>query len=393
MKLLPLFLLLSFSVLAQDEVSRFVPAHTDDITCLTYSPDGKFIVSGGWDNTVSINRSEGDFENVQNLKEYKGAIKSLAFSRDGYKLIVGGQDGRLSMYNFNKQKPTPASRDTSLLINESQINKLIYGPGMRTVFSAGDDGRFLMYDLSKEMVKVIATNRPISAASVSIDRRNYFIANEGNATIYKYDVFGNIIKKFEGHKGDITDMAVTVDRKHLITSSEDKTVKVWDIVNGKLKTTFHNHEWAVTDIDVDLFGKYLVSCGLDGTVNIYNLKSSKLVWTKTYTNKKIQAITLSPDLTTLAVAVHSDDINATGYYLEDTKLKARKVKLPKQYVVVKKPKVVVASTSSASPSSNKGKSTEDSTSNTENKTPKPKKPEKEVVEWEDQILIKIEDDE
>tara|TARA_Y100000385_G_scaffold149122_1_gene154670 strand:+ start:787 stop:1974 length:1188 start_codon:yes stop_codon:yes gene_type:complete len=384
------FFCLTFTTNAQSDQLEYQAHHKDDITVIEYSPDGRYIVSGSWDESIIIQRNDSTHEVVQQIKDNRGAIRSISFSRDGYHMITGGQDGKLNIYHFNDSFFSIATLDTTLIINQSQINKLIYGPGMRTIFSAGDDGRFIAYDIAKDRVIPIKTSRPISAASVAIDRMSYLIAHEKRAEIIQYDIMGRKIKSFLGHTDQITDILVTIDRKHIISSSEDKTVRIWEIRSGKELFAFKDHRWTVTDIATDPHGKYLVSGSLDGTVHLYHLKDRELIKTFNLEDHKINALAFSPNNTNIAVAAQKDESSdSAGYFLLETNLKHRAVKLPKRYKVKKQPK----KKKSTSPSINKrssGISREINSSKKDlnsNKT-KPKSNEK-VIKKTDQIEIRI----
>lgn len=41
-----------------------------------------------------------------------------------------------------------------------------------------------------------------------------------------------IVRKFEGHKRQITDLAISADSRWLVTCSVDRSCKVWDIPTG-----------------------------------------------------------------------------------------------------------------------------------------------------------------
>jgi len=325
-----LFLFISTGVFAQVDSFPYFSNHTNEITNIVFSPDDKYILTASWDETIVIHRNDSSCDTVQVLRDFKGAVKTLAFSRDGYKLIAGGQDGKLTIYTFSDSFFILANLDAQLLLNNAEIEKLIYGPGMRIIFSAGSDGRFIIYDLVKEKPMILKGNRPICAAAVAIDRMSYFIANDGSPLIQQFDIFGKLLNTFEGHSNDITDLLVTVDRKYLISSSKDKTIKIWDIANAKVSHTFSDHSWSVTDIDMDPFGLYLVSGSLDGTVHLYDLKERTKLSSYDLTGFKVNAVALSPSNTTIAAAAQPTSItNPAGFFTIPTGLKPRKVVLPK----------------------------------------------------------------
>lgn len=374
----------------------YVDKHSDDISCIIFSPDNNYIVSGGWDGQIIAYKNDSAYEVEATLKEFVGAVNSIDFSRDGYKMIAGGQEGKLDIYHFNDYVSFDLiDLDTSLSINRGQINKLIYGPGMRTVFSAGDNGSFMTYDLTKKKVIPLETKRPISAAAVAIDRRSFFIANEGDPTIKQFNIFGKEIRSFTGHTNDITDLITTPNRKYLISASRDRTVRIWNILTSKVENTLTNHTWFVTDMDTDPFGKYLVTCGLDGKINLYEVERGKLLKDETLPKNKCNAIALSPDLTKIAVATHMDNqTDKSGFFIIPTGLAPRKVKTAKRFIADKQERAYYeAHYKDEMEEEVEAVEKKKTPTNTKTKNPKPKKvvPKEQVLEKTDQLEIRRDD--
>jgi WD40 repeat protein len=219
-------MLLQSRAYAQNMNWEYEANHQDDITTIVFSPDAKYIITGSWDESIIIQKNDSTREIIQQIHKNRGAVKSIAFSRDGYHMLTGGQDGKLNVFEFDGLKSKPVSLDTTYDVNACQINQLLYGPSMRSIYSAGDDGRFIVIDLIRDRIIPIKTTRPISAAAIAIDQMSYFIAHENKTEIQQLDVMGRKIRSFNGHQDQITDIEVSVDRKHLITSSKDKTVRL-----------------------------------------------------------------------------------------------------------------------------------------------------------------------
>jgi WD40 repeat protein len=330
------FFLLALGAQAQEDSIPYIAHHTDDIVSITYSPDSKFIVSAGWDESVVIQKNDSSAEVVQVLTDFKGAVNSVTFSRDGNKLLAGGQDGNIRVYTVNSEYFDVATKDTTLQLNNAPINRLIYGPGLRTIFSADNAGKFITYDLAKKKVIPIRGTVPITAAAVSIDRMSIFIAVESSSVINQFDPFGKLVRVFEGHTNDITDLLTTVDRKYVISSSKDKSIRVWEIATGKEVAKLENHTWTITDIDVDPFGTYLVSGGLDGVVNVYDLKTYALLRTQTFSGYKVNAVALAPNYSTIAIAASQNGItNPAGFFMMNTYLPRRLSTTEKQALAIK----------------------------------------------------------
>lgn len=62
--------------------------HSDSVSCVAYSPDGQYIVSGGKDQKILLWNAQGEF--VHELATYPGTVATVAFSADSSKLLVAG---------------------------------------------------------------------------------------------------------------------------------------------------------------------------------------------------------------------------------------------------------------------------------------------------------------
>lgn len=386
-------LFLAIRAVAQQDSIPYIAHHTDDVIAIAYSPDSKFIVSAGWDESVIIQKNDSNAEVVQILPDFKGAVNTISFSRDGKNLIAGGQDGNIISYEIEAENFEIATRDTAFQLSNAPINKLIYGPGMRTVFCADNTGTFITYDLVKNKIIPIKGTSPITAAAVSVDRMSIFICYEGNTSITQFDPFGKLLKVYDGHTNDVTDLLATLDRKYLISSSKDKTVRIWEIATGKEITKLENHTWTVTDIDMDPFGSYLVSGGLDGVVNLYDLKTYALLRSQTFEGYKINAVAIAPNNTTIAVAAAQSGItNPAGFFMMNTYVPRRLTTAEKQVLIAKKKEERAAIKKAQQAGA---KAVETQKPRTKTTTPAPVEPKNsgKLIEKTDQIEIRIDQSE
>jgi WD40 repeat protein len=83
--------------LDENEPAAEWPAHNDALTCVTYSPDGALLATGGDDHTVRLWDAETGVARA--TAELDTQVKALCFSSDGRRLYTG--NGNASCYELD----------------------------------------------------------------------------------------------------------------------------------------------------------------------------------------------------------------------------------------------------------------------------------------------------
>ncbi|MDD5169491.1 MAG: caspase family protein, partial [Syntrophales bacterium] len=84
------------------EVRRFI-GHASDVNSVTFSPDGKYALSGSWDKTMRL----WDLSTGKNLKTFTGhtgAVGSVAFSPDEKSAFSGSYDATTRVWDITTGK-------------------------------------------------------------------------------------------------------------------------------------------------------------------------------------------------------------------------------------------------------------------------------------------------
>jgi hypothetical protein len=109
---------------------------------LAFSPDGKYLASGGWDNKVHLWRVSSGRE-IRTFEGTENYVNSLAFSADGKSLASGNYQGKVFLWEVATGKLRQ-----SLTGHEGQVATLAFAADGRTLVSGSQDTTILVWSIT-----------------------------------------------------------------------------------------------------------------------------------------------------------------------------------------------------------------------------------------------------
>lgn len=206
-------------------------AHRSIVESLAFSPDGRFLASGSFQEVVLWDARSGVF--CRKLTDFADRVVALAFSPNGKLLATGGgaptEDGEVKIFG----------------IPSGKLQLALEHPHSDTVFGVcfSPDSSKLVTGGADKFVKVF-------------DART-----------------GKFLKSFEGHTHHVLDVGWKADGKLIASASADNTIKVWDYATGDQVRTMPGHEKQITRLLFVGKGPQVVTCSGDRTVRFWNVDS------------------------------------------------------------------------------------------------------------------------
>ncbi len=210
-----------------------LPAHKIGVTTAHFSPDGKRVVTTGFDDKAYIY----DLQTIDviELNGFKSSLSTSCFNPTGETLITGGFNPIVQIWN-----PANGKLIKELIGHTSSVNMVVYSPDGKKILTASDDKTARIWDAQTghQLVLLNQHEAAINAVSFSPDG-NFILTASDDKTVKIWDTYsGNLIGNFNSHTKRVTEAHFSHDGKKAVTISDDNTCKVWDIEKVKLLYTF-----------------------------------------------------------------------------------------------------------------------------------------------------------
>ncbi|MEG4202210.1 nSTAND1 domain-containing NTPase, partial [Microcoleus sp. Pol12A5] len=230
--------------------------HTDTITDISFSPDGKFIASSSKDKTVKLWNRDGSEKKPALQGKYRNEFTSVAFSPDSQIIAAGNKDNKIYLWRLN------GTLITTLEGHRDWVTNIRFSPDGKTIVSASRDNSVRLWKIDGTRIKTLpGHNSTVNIVRFSPDGQRIASASE-DGTIKLWSSDGKQLQSI--NSSGVLDLAFSPDSKTLSVASRDNTLKIWKI-NGILLTTFN-----ILDFSIPVFACFSYDSKLLATVDKWN---------------------------------------------------------------------------------------------------------------------------
>lgn len=266
----------------------FSTGHTDGVKSIVYSPNEKYIATGGYDKTIRI----WDVETGKEIRKFCGhtsSVRSISYTPDGKYIISGSGDGTIRIWNVEKGK------EIKKITENSCVYSISCSPDGKNIVSGSGDKIVIRNLKTGERIKMLEkfdnkySNECI--VSYSPDGKYVAVGYSSKITIYTSSTgieVKKILKIVKNEDSDfITSLSYSPDGKYITCGSFKGIVTLWDSKNGKELWRFEAHKntmpagsnCAIEGLAYSFDGKYIATGSYDCTIKIWNTESKKKVAT------------------------------------------------------------------------------------------------------------------
>jgi len=253
------------------QLSRTFEGHTDSVTSVSWSPDGRCALSGSSDKTLRL----WEVSSGKCLRTFEGhtdRVNSVSWSPDGHWALSGSDDKTLRLWEVSSGKYLRTFEG-----HTSDINSVSWSPDGHWALSGSDDKTLRLWEVSSGKCLRIFEGHTgwVTSVSWSPDGR-CALSGSFDKTLRLWEVSsGKCLRIFEGHTGWVTSVSWSPDGHWSLSGGEDKTLRLWEASSGECLRIFEGHTDLVTSVSWSPDGSCALSGSRDNTLRLWTIAFAK----------------------------------------------------------------------------------------------------------------------
>ncbi len=308
--------------------------HTGAVHQTSFSPDGRFLATAGYDRTVRLWDVRRGVAVGEPLTGHRSWVTSATFSPDGRTLVTAGDDRTFMLWDVaDPRRPAPTGAPVEG--GGGTIYQVAFSPDGTAIATAHEDRAVRLWDV-RDRANPRPVGDPLTGAAgpvrtVAFSPDGSLLAagsDDGTARLWQVSAHPTPVNPLplneaQAHSGTVHSVAFSPDSRLLVTGGEDKLIRLWSTDNGlaPVGQPLTGHTSSVWQVAFSPDGRVLASAASD-TGRLWNVSEpsrwSGLGRPLAGHTSGLSTVAFSPDGRT--VATGSSDYTARLWSLPPTAL-------------------------------------------------------------------------
>jgi len=229
------------------------------------------------------------------LKGHSGAVLSLDFSKDGKYLASGGMDDTAILWDIKKR-----TRLLRLKGHVGDVNVVRFAAKGRHLVTGGDDKTVRLWRALDGRALAILKKHKDVVRDISVSPGGTMFVSgavDGQIHLRRSDN-GRLIKSFGDKRFEVTSLTFAPDGKSILSGSGSSPYHsfLWDLKSGKKSLVYKSHNNIVLATAISPKGKLLAMAGGNNNeIHLWNRQSGKLIKKLKGVGRAVWAVGFSPN--------------------------------------------------------------------------------------------------
>ncbi len=251
-------------------------AHLSLVESLAYSPDGKYLASGSYQEVKLWDAKTGELRTT--IGGFVDRVVALAFSHDSKLLATGGgaatQDGELKILDVASGKVV---REIKNNVHSDQVLGVAFSPDDKVLVSCGADKFVKTFEVATGKFEKAFEGHTHHVLGVGFSGDGKLIASGGADNVVKIWDYakGEQIRTINAHQKQVTALVFIGKTQNFATCSGDQQVRFWNTNGGNVRNFPAGNDYLYC-VGVSPDGSVLAAGGQDG-VRLYNGNTGALI--------------------------------------------------------------------------------------------------------------------
>ena len=131
----------------------FSAGNSFELECIAFSPDGQYLVSGGWGSSMMLWDTKSN-KCIARLEGNNKPVLCVAWRPDGNVFAAAGRDKTIILWDATKRQILSQMKTPGF-----SINSLAFSPDGKTLATGAEDGSIMLWDTTTGKSTVVAIDQ------------------------------------------------------------------------------------------------------------------------------------------------------------------------------------------------------------------------------------------
>jgi WD40 repeat protein/serine/threonine protein kinase len=288
--------------------SRVLSGHRDAVLGAGFSSDGKRIVSASRDRTARIWDTASGRELSQLNEGHEFLVSACRFFPDGKRILTAAIDNTVRVWDVvsGAQQLTLNATGFSAAVAVADDGRRILTGASRQPAADGDDSQLWSaqwWDATTgQLIRRLEGHAgEVTAVAVAPGSGTLFTGDaKGQCRLWDAET-GELRWQVAGHSRPVAAAAFAADGQRVFTASPDNTVIGWDAASGQATPVLLKHPDAVTALALSSDSRYALTACADRAARLWDIATNREIGQVRMGDSVINAVAFSSDGSHVAV--------------------------------------------------------------------------------------------